>query len=48
MLKPLLFFASLSFSSLPGAGVQVLDDLGLPVTLARAAQRIITLSPHTA
>ena len=48
MLNPLLFFALLSFSSLPGARVQVLDDLGLPVTLARAAQRIIALSPHTA
>lgn len=48
MLKMTLLFALLGLSGMPGAQVQVMDDLGLPVTLVHAAKRIITLSPHTA
>lgn len=48
MLKFLLCFALLMLNEFPGAQVRVNDDLGLAVTLPAAAERIISLSPHTA
>ena len=47
MLK-MMFFALLSLSGVLAAQVQVMDDLGLPVTLVHPAKHIITLSPHAA
>lgn len=48
MPRLVLLLSLLGLHGTPGARVQVTDDLGLPVTLAHAAKRIITLSPHTA
>jgi len=48
MLKPLLFLALLALNELSAAQIQVMDDLGLAVTISGRAERIISLSPHTA
>jgi iron complex transport system substrate-binding protein len=48
MLKPMLLPALLTLCGMLCAQVQVTDDLGLPVTLTHAAERVITLAPHTA
>ncbi len=48
MLKFHIVLTLLWLSQLLSAQIQVIDDQGLRVTLSRAAERVIALSPHTA
>lgn len=48
MLNTMLLVALFALNGILSAQVQVMDDLGLPVALTRIAERVITLSPHTA
>jgi len=48
MLKTTLLVALFALNGTLCAQVQVMDDLGLPVTLSHPAERVITLSPHAA
>lgn len=48
MLKPFLLLALLTCHRMLGAEIQVTDDLGLPVTLNQAAERVVALAPHAA
>ncbi len=43
-----IFFILLVISQALSAQIQVTDDLGMPVALEHTAQRIISLSPHSA
>lgn len=44
-LRLLVLLAGLLFASLPGNALQITDDRGVQVTLARSPQRIVTLFP---